>query len=628
MTSHIPFQKLFDTFDEQCGIGLPFVPKQSNTREIDRNIQAIREQQIESLTNKFNHNNDFNKLRNLIHRIPEMKFKSGNVLKIHKSSHPISIQQESKVNLQTIDSYNIYHAYDWEREVIATMQTNNDNLTDEDTESIITITGNMNQSKDSMYENENLLRPYLKEIAPYFCFYPDSIEIDNIQDDFNKLIPNPIFEEDELEDEMNNMTETELISVKPLSTFLSIEESNKSSTKKTSKVIIDSTNVETLAAIDSIAAKSSITGNKKLTTKEKKQALAFQKASRLRDINLGSEAAEALDEIFSYKRGDDFATIVSKQRGRSAVVSLRHALIALLHQNTRCDLRESELKYFHRPHVKPSKEFIIQFDSKKHKEKVSTNNLKDNSNQSTSNNQSLSLLEGDYFLMEYIEESPPIIQNIGMSSAILNYYRPPKGDVDDHLTTTIINEEMKDMDDDNPGLTIDLKKKQTRDKFWSLANTYRLPRHLKLMLQFYENKDNKLNNVNLDTHIPHLELGETMCLASDEESPFLGNIEEGQVYPAMVNNLFRTLLFKHQHISNTSNVTVKTIDFLLVAINDRNNFIYQLRRLPKDIFLCSQQEPLKVVPKPNIQVSKVQERFYLLHIVNLLQKYQTDGMLT
>ena len=79
---------------------------------------------------------------------------------------------------------------------------------------------------------------------------------------------------------------------------------------------------------------------------------------------------------------------------------------------------------------------------------------------------------------------------------------------------------------------------------------YHVPRHVKRLLEYRDN--NKVYDH--DANMPSLALGETKALNPDEKSPFLGEIEEGDILASVSNNLYRAPLFEQ---------TKKKTDFLL-----------------------------------------------------------------
>ena len=217
-----------------------------------------------------------------------------------------------------------------------------------------------------------------------------------------------------------------------------------------------------------------------------------------------------------------------------------------------------------------------------------------------------------------------------MASAILNYFRLPLD---------------KSQNEDYEAV-------QQRDKAQALEQSIissynRVPRFLSLLLTSQEQKNvNDSSYLSNNIDIPKLFYGETKVLKKDDESPFLGDIEECEIQPSISNTLFKAPLFEHKPNTN---------DFLLIRIKVPS-VTASIAKTPKDegsadagikaadeeetkatatgsssthhhskatvcftlremnsLFLCGQLEPLKIVPKPNNRViTKLQEKIVLL----------------
>jgi hypothetical protein len=111
-------------------------------------------------------------------------------------------------------------------------------------------------------------------------------------------------------------------------------------------------------------------------------------------------------------------------------------------------------------------------------------------------------------------------------------------------------------------------------------------------------------------------IGETKVLVAENgeepEAPFLGHVEpEGkEIQQAIVNNLFRAPIFRHQP---------HPTDFLLVRTKKGDKKLsYSVREIPY-LFLCGQLEPQQTVPRPMTKINPLQEKFYLLAAARFLQ---------
>jgi Protein of unknown function (DUF3591) len=163
---------------------------------------------------------------------------------------------------------------------------------------------------------------------------------------------------------------------------------------------------------------------------------AEQKRLRIAATVLGSNSALAFHQSVSGKRLADNAPV---RRGkRSLATALTHALVAKEHRNvTKPDLMETELKYFHRPRMtikELDKKWIISLPQKPKDLKRSISKGFDLPGRAASSvvstldtrandRQNLTLALGDFILIEYVEEIPPVNLLPGMASAIVNYYR-------------------------------------------------------------------------------------------------------------------------------------------------------------------------------------------------------------
>eukprot|EP01034_Spumella_vulgaris_P022021 gene22021-28115_t len=355
--------------------------------------------------------------------------------------------------------------------------------------------------------------------------------------------------------------------------------------------------------------------------KEKLQKLA--KAQRIKGVDIGFNAAASIEQnALLGKRPRDYLPS-HRTRVRSLIAAMNHSTIATSHKNTKPDLMALELKYFHRPHMIREKDRPWQITCKNsttkkssgssgsatpggvgsstpshntspaHKSSSGTGSMaKIQFSEVDKQNLSLASNRENFVLLEYVEEFPPVMLNYGMASTIFNYYRAPKSNDEE--------EERR------------MKAKQETDKKYDsvlgASNRCRLPRHVLLLLQL-RNSGQK-PQYDYDVNIPRLTLGETKVLAAEDESPFLGAIDEGETQQAFVNNLFKAPIFKHRPHAT---------DFLLIRTKlSQKVMSYSIRTIPY-IYLCGQQEPLMMVPRPTNKVTAIQEKFYMLAASRYLQ---------
>lgn len=328
--------------------------------------------------------------------------------------------------------------------------------------------------------------------------------------------------------------------------------------------------------------------------------------NRLREMR--NSRTTSSQEVSSYaKRPRDN---ISQQRVgykvRSNVAAINHSKIALTHTNTKPDLSEAELRCFHRPRLKSTflqRPWIISLPaatpaSKEASISASRRKFTDAYKQDLS----LANNNNDFIVLEYAEEFPPIMLNNGMASTMINYFRQPD-DVDD------ANDERRQ----RARLAADKRLERLlgaavgADGASSAGSMqFRLPRHVSLLLRKRFVKQTYEHDVN----IPRLALGETKVISADDESPFLGKLDENEIQQSIANNLFCAPIYAHK-----PNKT----DFLMVRTNtSANQLEYSLRIIPH-IFLCGQLEPQKIVPRPSKKLTKLQEKFYRLAAIRSLK---------
>ena len=337
----------------------------------------------------------------------------------------------------------------------------------------------------------------------------------------------------------------------------------------------------------------------------KEERLAYhaqKKAERLMRVNM------TLDYSRNRRIREEEPAGKSGVHTNTAAVS--HSKIALNHLNTRLDLSSVQLRYFHRPRLirrNRRKKWRIALSSSVagsgvrragqngntdvNQEQVSSSG----SNSLQSDNVNLCVANGSYFLIEYVEEHPPLRVNYGMGSRIVNYYRAPD----------TRNQQDKAEEED----AAKERKAAAQAKRQNLLNQCRLPRHLRLLLSQRDEK----REYDYDANVPRLPVGETRVLGPTDESPFLGDLDIEEIQQSIVNGLYRAPLFERK---------VARTDFLLVCTGDGRkggDMSFVLRDIPR-IFVCGQMEPLRKVTRPyrhsqqitQNRVSIIQERFMRL----------------
>ena len=302
----------------------------------------------------------------------------------------------------------------------------------------------------------------------------------------------------------------------------------------------------------------------------------------------------------------------AKRGSRGAVTALNHSKISVNKINTWPDLGSTKLKYFHRPRLPKSvtkkktwkvtfKNTTVIAQNLRNMRRVGDGSLGLSvlSSRVGDNPQELGLAGGEAVLLEYVEENPPLRLNYGMASRVVNYYRAP----DTRNEDDVVEEEDDRRDRQGGGIRL-MREKMYKD--------YHVPRHVKRLLEYRDN--NKVYDH--DANMPSLALGETKALNPDEKSPFLGEIEEGDILASVSNNLYRAPLFEQ---------TKKKTDFLLVCVKAMYNAMHFIVRPLPRLMVVGQTEPLQVCMRPerdpkmptSNRVSVVQQTFLRLAVARL-----------
>ncbi|KAI9303806.1 hypothetical protein BJ944DRAFT_203763 [Cunninghamella echinulata] len=148
----------------------------------------------------------------------------------------------------------------------------------------------------------------------------------------------------------------------------------------------------------------------------------------------------------------NFAVVRVRQTHGQLVV--QHSIPALqLHRSLyKTRMSKSELRSFHRPFFQWPLNTDVTFSRVRLKKKIKSKKV--NQEEVMRTTKDLTLKDtSNYILMEYSEEHPPIISNVGMGTLIVNYYRKidPK---DDYIPTEEIGEPfILELEDTSPFMT-------------------------------------------------------------------------------------------------------------------------------------------------------------------------------
>lgn len=354
---------------------------------------------------------------------------------------------------------------------------------------------------------------------------------------------------------------------------------------------------------------------------EKAKRLEREKKERLKkwmeENGQVNSAASKLDEVA--------VTMNLKRKQRLAINALEHSSVAIKHKGVRFALRPMELKFFHRPRIsKVLHTWSITTESHDRTPrplvKAITGALPESAMASVAlslanpvadskasgssySAQRIGMLQqridqaedlslysgGDFICLEYIEETPHVLLDPGMSSRIVNYFR---------YVRRHDKEEAEEGELSKDGLAHQVAGAPAARK--------RLPRHITGLQGQIRNGRRKWSTTDDDIDdnmdLPKFPEGITEGLEPEDELPFLGEIKDGDAQQTIATNLFRAPIFKHHPKEN---------DFLLIRNSIfRRGYHFVIRKIPK-IFVVGQQEPLEIVPKPSRkkQMSQFQMNF-------------------
>lgn len=334
-----------------------------------------------------------------------------------------------------------------------------------------------------------------------------------------------------------------------------------------------------------------------------------EKKERLRSVRVhGLSTANVPISSYAIKKAKEEPGGGLSRRKKLVLPSVDHAVIAARHNNFKSELSAAELRFFHRPRlgakvlgmpwtIMARKDAASKIGQTKRKSQSADGSAAEGRSAGNWSSLSratqmdeLSVSDGDFICIEYVERIPHLIANPGMAIRILNFFRtnPTESVADLNLTENAKQEE-------GIGSATNIKKR----------SIMRLPRHLQYLLD--DKRRTQGLHIEQDLDIPRLADGQTITLNADEESPFLGEIAPGQLQSSLHSHLFQAPLFPHKPRGN---------DFLLIRQHKMKGipgYFFSIRALPT-IFVSGQQEPLKVVHRPSKKLTKIQEELALLRI--------------
>jgi len=418
------------------------------------------------------------------------------------------------------------------------------------------------------------------------------------------LLPNkPLYEQDEEQDEEQDLLHAERVG----SMHVVTSKFNKAGEKASlqfpypSSAAAQATNAnaaQTLTAEQQLRSSSPGTLQAKLKM-EKSDRQLREKQKRIEALKARNLDAKKVILTSTGKRPVEELTIAGGAgatdfKGRAHKTALLHTRAANMHLTTRPDLYSAALRNFHRPRLhknRLTKSWKIALRTGERKPGaggssgggnvgVGQKMLASAMGGGSSGKVDMTAATGDFCLFEYVEEHPPLRLNTGMATAMINFYRTDSSLGEDEKSSGTAaggGAEKKS----RVAVILDGGGQNAEKEAFA-----RLPLHVRLLLKQREKKQQYEH----DANIPRLPYGETKVLGPDDHSPFLGNIETGDLVPSLCNNLFRAPIFQH---------TPNTNDFLLISskVSTTKEMLFVLREIPA-IFLVGQMEPLCVVPRP------------------------------
>ena len=624
------FRKLLEEADEYCGITSSHLIPLEDTSQ----FEAAYKEQTDDGKPKVVRNQvavpDMDKLRTLIQKIAFPEEESGDVV-LGSYTKQLAIPRLPNIEKITNSASVQQPYYEWEKDVREAMELDNNESTSLEAESDEDHRGN----HSSRVQKQNIIAKPLTEekyrthkfsrihrlegdIAPYHCFDTDFIDVDRKYDPLEKVFLN-----ESTEDDIVMEIDPVVVSKAP--------DAPQQQQKKPTRSLRDrlflrfnKSDADPTADDDGVSQffspDDAMRKEKQLKEKQRLQ----EKIQRIKAVNTWMDASTALVKTSSKRTRD--ITLNSRLK---LIASFNHSPIAISHRNTHPDLKQIELKYFHRPRMLKERDrpWLISLKVKSSSRKVKQTGDVGKVVVTEEDKGNLSLVHSDqkFVLVEYIEEFPPVMLNYGMASSVVNYFRSSStataNELDAPNSRNVASQGAAESSAPDDGEDFHKRKlfrksaetlsaKEIEQMKKQIAESgCVLPRHLLLLWEL----NHKKRSYEHDANIPKQPIGSTKVLNPEDPSPFLGNIEEGELQIAFENNLFRSPLFYHPPPSS---------DFLLIRTKLLSNALhYSIREFPQkfpSLFLSGQIEPQAIVPRPTAKLSATQENFYKLTILRYL----------
>lgn len=284
------------------------------------------------------------------------------------------------------------------------------------------------------------------------------------------------------------------------------------------------------------------------------------------------------------------SAVGGKKKPRPRVVEsigvAHHSLVAVKLSLTKPELPLARLRALHRPRGRFKINERLQFASvlqkansalaQKNTENALVTQVKKSSDLSPASG-------GKFVLIEYSEQSPPVLSSPGMAAQMLHYWRPPA----------------------EPA-------KGAAEKGKAAKNNKPKP--------------------------PEMKLGKVITLGDRDESPFVGDVPAGRVVSSLNSKLYKVPLFPHKPLApfvktKESRREAGEYELFLLCRSaskgkkgslDARSTMHVLE-LP-EVFTAGQVEPQMEVPAPNSRSATEFIRPYMsFHILRLFKKKAGDG---
>ncbi|EFA78451.1 putative protein serine/threonine kinase [Heterostelium album PN500] len=197
-----------------------------------------------------------------------------------------------------------------------------------------------------------------------------------------------------------------------------------------------------------------VTSSKKGKSKKKQAAANALASADANAANLAAQQLLGINDKFNLSNDKFYKTLgKGRVRQQSGKMSIQHSLPAIKLSLVKTHLSIEDLTHMHRPVIafQAGHQFRIALYNKDRpddKPKQRGSNRAD----PMKHKLDLSAREGRVIFVEYMEQNPPLLSNVGMATRVRNYYRRKNSDDDQFLTFDDGETVMLDHNDESPFL--------------------------------------------------------------------------------------------------------------------------------------------------------------------------------